>query len=77
MPKPAAPERRSKAHRIIGVLFGLFFVAVALLVVAASESSTRMAAIAIGIVLAGLGLDLIRSSLRGRRSLLSRIGPLP
>lgn len=64
-------------HRVIGILFGAIFVALALLVVFASEAGTRLGSIAVALVLGGLGLDLILSTLRRKRSLLSRIGPLP
>ncbi len=59
------------------MLFGGFFVALAVLIVATSSASTRFAAIAAAIVVGGLGLDLLISTMRGKRSLLSRIGPLP
>ncbi len=71
------PAVSTRTHRWIGTLFGIFFIALAVLIIATSEPSTRVGAIAAAIVIAGLGLDLIASVLRGKRSLLSRIGPLP
>ena len=44
---------------------------------ATSSASNRFAAIAAAIVVGGLGLDLLITTMRGERSLLSRIGPLP
>lgn len=71
------PTNSTKSHRLVGVLFGVFFVALAVLIVATSDASTRLGAIAAAIVIGGLGLDLLISAMRGKRSLLSRIGPLP
>lgn len=67
----------TKSRRLVGVLFGAFFVALALLIVVTSNASTRVPAFAAAVVIGGLGLDLIISAMRGKRSLLSRIGPLP
>jgi hypothetical protein len=67
----------NKTRRLIGTLFGVFFVALAALIIVASEPATSVAAIALAIVIGGLGLDLIFSVLRRKKSLLSRIGPLP
>jgi hypothetical protein len=39
----------------------------------ADDWPTYLAAVAVG----GLGIDALYSAIRGRRSLLSRIGPLP
>jgi uncharacterized membrane protein len=71
------PTSSTKARRIVGVLFGIFFLAVAFLILFTSSTSTRVAAIAAAVVIGGLGLDSVASAMRGKRSLLSRIGPLP
>ncbi len=71
------PATSTKARRLVGVLFGAFFFALGLLIVVTSTVSTRVPAIAVAVVVGGLGLDLIISAMRGKRSLLSRIGPLP
>ena len=67
----------TRTRRLIGALFGVFFVVLAVLIIATSEPPARVVAIAVAIVIGGLGLDLILSVLRRRKSLLSRIGPLP
>jgi len=61
----------------VTTLFGVFFIAVAVLIMATSTAATRRGAIAVAVIVGGLGLDLIVSAIRRRRSLLSRIGPLP
>lgn len=77
MPAIRKPEGSSKTQRAVGALFGVFLVGLALMILATSEPSTRLGAIAAAIVIGGLGLDLLHSAWRNRRSLLSRIGPLP
>lgn len=71
------PATSTRSRRLVSGLFGAFFVALALLVVGTSDASTRAPAIAAAVVIGGLGMDLIVSAMRGKRSLLSRIGPLP
>jgi len=71
------PTTSTRSRRLAGLLFGVFFVALAVLIVVTSEASTRVPAIAVAVVVGGLGLDLIISAIRRKRSLLSRIGPLP
>jgi hypothetical protein len=71
------PTTSTRSRRLVAVLFGAFFVALAVLIVVTSEASTRVPAIAVAVVVGGLGLDLIISTIRRKRSLLSRIGPLP
>jgi hypothetical protein len=77
MPDARDPTTSTRARKLISILFGGFFVVVAVLIVATSSPSTRLAALAAAIVVGGLGVDLFISALRGKRSLLSRIGPLP
>jgi hypothetical protein len=71
------PTNSTKARRIVGALFGIFFVVIALVILFTSNASNRVGAIAAAVVIGGLGLDLVASSIRGKRSLLARIGPLP
>lgn len=65
----------SSAGRLVTAAFGLLFVALAVAVVVVSDRSIGplMAAAVLGI----LGVDAMVSACRGKRSLLSRIGPLP
>lgn len=67
----------SRTHRRVTAAFGIFLMAVALLIVAVSEPSNRLPGLLVALVLAALGVDALLSALRGRRSLVSRIGPLP
>lgn len=71
------PATSTKPRRFVSALFGAFFVALALVTVVTADASTRVPAIAVAVVVGGLGLDLIISALRGKRSMLSRLGPLP
>jgi hypothetical protein len=61
--------------RFITAGIGILFVALAVLIVLVAETAwmTYLAALAVG----GLGLDAIIAARHGRRSLISRIGPLP
>ena len=69
------PLETSTFHRVVTGLAGLLFSGIALAIVYVAER-TAGPLIAAG-VLGGLGLDAVLASVRGKRSLLSRIGPLP
>ncbi len=58
-------------------MFGIVLVTLALSIIATSDPSTRVASIAVAIVVAGLGIDLVSSVVRDKMSPLSHIGPLP
>lgn len=62
-----------KADAIVGALF----LAVGVAILPAAWPSTPLGAVAAAALVGGLGLEAIIAALRGRRSLLSRIGPLP
>jgi hypothetical protein len=66
----AAPKSKAVT---IGI--GILFVSLGILIVATAENGvlSYLAALVVG----GLGIDAIYSAIRGRRSLLSRIGPMP
>ncbi len=66
----------SRTDRAVALFFGLFFCGIALAIVLLVQPLSTGALIA-AVALGGLGLDAIFSALRGRRALLSRIGPLP
>ena len=68
------PEQ-STVYRCITAAFGLLFLAVAVVIVVISELSLGVL-VAIGLV-GGLGADALISAMRGKRAMLSRIGPLP
>lgn len=78
MPSPFEQRKVvSKTERISNIVIGTLFAAVAvwLLVEALPQPSPGegIAVLAIG----SLGVEALVCALRGRRSLLSRIGPLP
>jgi hypothetical protein len=62
-------------NRSITAGIGILFVALAVFIVLVAENGwmAYLAALVVG----GLGLDAIVAALQGRRSLISRIGPLP
>ena len=61
-------------RRIVEMAFGVFFLSMsAVIFFSADDGLAYLAAILVG----GLGAEVLYSAIRGRRSLLSRIGPLP
>ena len=67
---------RSIIHRIVSVAFGIFFIGIAVAIVAMVHPH-GIGSIAVALVLAALGVDELISATRNRTSLLMRIGPLP
>jgi Flp pilus assembly protein TadB len=67
----------SKAGRVTDALFGTFILALAVAVLVLAWHSSPIAAAIAALVLGFLGVEAIVSAVRCRRSLLSRIGPLP
>lgn len=65
----------TKAYRMVTAVFGVFFAALAVAIVVASER-TIGALLAAGVI-GLLGVDALVSAYRNKPSLLSRIGPLP
>lgn len=65
----------SKAHRMITGAFGIFLIGVAFLTFLFADAG--LAAIFVALVLALLGADALASAIRDKRSIVSRIGPLP
>ncbi len=65
----------SKTYRLVTAALGLLFVAAALAILVVSDRTAGpvLAAVIVGL----LGVDAIASAIRKKRSLLSRIGPLP
>lgn len=66
-----------RSGRWITAAFGLLFVGIAMAILLSSSSDNRTGAIAAAAVIGVLGIDALISAARNRRSLLSRIGPLP
>jgi thiol:disulfide interchange protein len=67
----------SVASRVVTGLFGFLLVALAVLTIVTSGEETRAGALLVALVLGALGVDAVISAARDRRSLVSRIGPLP
>ena len=70
------PTLESKAERVGAAVIGVLFVGVGLLILFLTHVETPWH-LAAALVVMGLGLEAIVSAIRGKRSLLSRIGPLP
>lgn len=66
----------AKAERIFSAVFGLFLLGIGLYVLVLGEAPAAWRYIG-GAVLAILGGNLLYASGTGRRSWLSRVGPLP
>lgn len=77
----AEPDGRPAAHRRldrwVNVAFGLLFIGVAAAVVYYAADAYPVGAGAVALVTGSLGIDALVSAARNRRSLASRIGPLP
>jgi uncharacterized membrane protein YczE len=56
---------------------GALFVALAIAIVAVVERPMGLGALIAALVIGLLGIDALINAVRNRRSLLSRIGPLP
>jgi hypothetical protein len=63
--------------RIVDLVAGLFFVALAIVIVVAAWESTPVGAAFAALVVGLLGAEAIVGAARNKPSLLSRIGPLP
>lgn len=69
--------QESKASRCVTACIGVAFVLIAIAIPLSSPSDPTLGPLAAALVVAGVGLEALFSAIRGRRSLLSRIGPLP
>lgn len=68
---------RQTSHRVVTGAFGALLVVLAVVTVLAVEPELRWPGVAVASVLAMLGVDAIIAAVRGRESIVSRIGPLP
>lgn len=66
----------AKAERVFAAVFGLFLLGIGLYVLVLGEAPAAWRYTG-GAVLAALGANLLYASGTGRRSWLSRVGPLP
>jgi hypothetical protein len=67
----------SRASRTADAGFGAFFLALGVAIFATRDPAAALGALIAAIVVGGLGVEALVAAARGRRSLLSRIGPLP
>jgi len=74
---PSSRTRRSSSHRIVDLLFGTFLAVLAVAILVWSDQSSVAGSIVAALVVGGLGIEAIICAMRGKRSLLARIGPLP
>jgi hypothetical protein len=70
-------EVPKNAERWVTAMVGLLFVGLAIAIVCSFEADLSLGALAAAAVIGGLGIDALLSAARKRRSILSRIGPLP
>lgn len=69
----AGPATSRKAD----AAFGIFFLALVPIILVVAWEDTPVGALVVAAVVGLLGVDAIFSAVRNRRSLVSRIGPLP
>jgi hypothetical protein len=62
---------------MVTAAFGVFFVLLAIGIVLSVDGSMFVGAAVAALVVGLLGVDACVSAIRGKRSLLERIGPLP
>lgn len=70
-------RQRSLTQRTVTALFGLFFVVLAIGIVLSVDGPMSFGALVAALAVGALGIDACLSAIRGTRSLLERIGPLP
>ena len=75
MSTPTQPQKNSE--RWVTAAVGFLFVGIAIAIVYLSAADHSIGGYAAALGLGGLGVDALFSAARGRRSMLSRIGPLP
>ena len=74
---PADPPPTTRAERRGAAVFGVFALALAGWLLVLARDERHLGPLAVAVVLAALGADGVLAAVRGRRSLASRIGPLP
>ena len=70
-------EAPTNAERWVTAIVGLLFVGIAIAIVGLLAADLSFGTLALAAVIGGLGIDAILSAARKRRSIVSRIGPLP
>ena len=69
--------QRSKTGRVVTAVFGVFLVALAIVILVSIDGTLTVGAVVSALVVGLLGVDACVNAARNRRSLLERIGPLP
>jgi uncharacterized membrane protein HdeD (DUF308 family) len=75
MSQPPLEETRS--NRLVSAGFGVLLLMIAAFVLTSADVATGIGSTLLAVVLGLLGVDALISAARKRRSLMSRIGPLP
>ncbi len=70
-------EAPTNAERWVTAMVGLLFVGIAIAIVFLLAADLSFGALVVAAVIGGLGVDALLSAARRRRSIVSRIGPLP
>jgi len=70
-------EEPKNSERLVTAAVGILFVGIAIAIVYWSAAEHPFGAFAAAALVGGLGVDALFSAARSRRSILSRIGPLP
>jgi hypothetical protein len=65
------------SSRLVDLLFGIFLAVLAAVILVLSDQSSFAGSIVAAGVVGGLGIEAMFSAMRGKRSFLARIGPLP
>ena len=68
---------KSRTQKVVGGAFGAVLLIIAITLLVLYDGSEGIGPLIRVVVLGGLGLDQVLSNLRGRDSLMDRIGPLP
>ncbi len=70
-------QDESHGGHIVTGCMGVLFVALAIAIIVVADWPLGPGALVAALVIASLGIDALISVVRGKRSWLSRIGPLP
>ncbi len=70
-------QDESQGSRIVTGCMGALFVALAIAIIVVVDRPIGLGALVAAMVIGLLGIDALISAVRAKRSLLSRIGPLP
>jgi uncharacterized membrane protein YdcZ (DUF606 family) len=70
-------QAESNGSRVVGGCMGALFVALAIAIIGFADRPLGAGALVAALVVGLLGVDALVNAVRSKRSLLSRIGPLP